>query len=46
MCLSVTIEKLLRATEVSRIYALIRPKREKSSKERVEGWKTDPVSIS
>ncbi|KAL7738540.1 hypothetical protein ACLKA6_006845 [Drosophila palustris] len=39
----VIVEKLLRATEVSRIYVLIRAKREKSSQERLEEWKSDAL---
>ncbi|XP_034476537.1 fatty acyl-CoA reductase wat-like [Drosophila innubila] len=39
----VIVEKLLRATEVSRIYVLLRPKREKNTQERLEVWKTDPL---
>ncbi|XP_064536697.1 fatty acyl-CoA reductase wat-like [Drosophila montana] len=39
----VIIEKLLRATEVKRIYVLIRPKRGKDTQERIAGWKTNPI---
>ncbi|EDW60377.1 fatty acyl-CoA reductase wat [Drosophila virilis] len=39
----VIIEKLLRATEVKRIYVLIRPKRGKDTQERIAGWKTNPL---
>ncbi|TDG39987.1 hypothetical protein AWZ03_013592 [Drosophila navojoa] len=37
------IEKLLRETEVKRIYALIRPKRGKNIQERIAEWKTVPL---
>ncbi|KAH8414516.1 hypothetical protein KR215_007879 [Drosophila sulfurigaster] len=39
----VTIEKLLRSTEVKRIYVLIRPKKGQEMKERIAGWKDEPV---
>ncbi|XP_034103589.1 fatty acyl-CoA reductase wat-like [Drosophila albomicans] len=38
----VVIEKVLRATETSRIYVLIRSKRGKSPQDRIDEWKTDP----
>ncbi|KAH8391498.1 hypothetical protein KR215_001969 [Drosophila sulfurigaster] len=38
----VFIEKVLRATEASRIYVLIRSKRGKSPQDRIDEWKTDP----
>jgi len=45
MCfLSVIIEKLLRSTEVKRIYILIRPKKGVSIKDRIAAWDKDPVS--
>ncbi|KAH8298431.1 hypothetical protein KR044_002650, partial [Drosophila immigrans] len=34
----VTIEKMLRSTDVTRIYVLMRPKRGKSPQERIESW--------
>ncbi|EDW00578.1 fatty acyl-CoA reductase wat [Drosophila grimshawi] len=37
------VEKLLRSTEVNRIYVLLRPKRGKEIQERICEWKTDPV---
>jgi len=39
----VTIEKLLRTTEVKRIYVLLRSKRGQEMKERCEAWEMDPV---
>ncbi|XP_060645561.1 fatty acyl-CoA reductase wat-like [Drosophila nasuta] len=39
----VVIEKVLRATEASRIYVLIRSKRGKSPQDRIAEWKTDPL---
>ncbi|KAH8402687.1 hypothetical protein KR215_007118 [Drosophila sulfurigaster] len=42
----VVIEKVLRATEASRIYVLIRSKRGKSPQDRIDEWKTDPVSTN
>ncbi|XP_034488535.1 fatty acyl-CoA reductase wat-like [Drosophila innubila] len=39
----VIIEKLLRSTEVNRIYVLIRPKKGVSIKDRIAAWNTDPV---
>jgi len=42
----VTIEKLLRTTEVKRIYVLLRSKRGQEMKERCEAWEMDPVKIS
>jgi len=41
----VTIEKLLRTTEVKRIYVLLRSKRGQEMKERCEAWELDPVKI-
>ncbi|KAH8388330.1 hypothetical protein KR093_004284, partial [Drosophila rubida] len=39
----VTIEKLLRSTEVKRIYVLIRPKKGQAIQERIADWKNDVV---
>ncbi|XP_034488536.1 fatty acyl-CoA reductase wat-like [Drosophila innubila] len=39
----VIIEKLLRSTEVNRIYVLLRPKKGVSIKDRIASWSTDPV---
>ncbi|KAL7727457.1 hypothetical protein ACLKA6_017576 [Drosophila palustris] len=39
----VTIEKLLRSTEVKRIYVLIRPKKGVGIRDRIAAWDTDPV---
>ncbi|XP_034487080.1 fatty acyl-CoA reductase wat-like [Drosophila innubila] len=39
----VTIEKLLRSTEVKRIYMLMRPKKGVSIKDRIDTWATDPM---
>ncbi|XP_017111227.1 fatty acyl-CoA reductase wat [Drosophila elegans] len=39
----VITEKLLRTTEVNRIYSLIRPKRGKPIQERISTWEKDPV---
>ncbi|KAH8247092.1 hypothetical protein KR032_009192, partial [Drosophila birchii] len=39
----VIIEKLLRTTEVKRIYTLIRPKRGVSIDERITAWEKDPI---
>ncbi|XP_051863501.1 fatty acyl-CoA reductase wat-like isoform X4 [Drosophila albomicans] len=38
----VTIEKLLRSTEVKRIYVLIRTKKGQEPQERIAGWKDEP----
>lgn len=40
----VVIEKLLRTTEVKRIYVLIRPKRGVEIKDRIITWSKDAVS--
>ncbi|KAH8332131.1 hypothetical protein KR074_009093, partial [Drosophila pseudoananassae] len=37
------IEKLLRSTEVKRIYAMVRSKRGQNIEDRLKVWKTDPV---
>ncbi|KAH8254631.1 hypothetical protein KR032_011334, partial [Drosophila birchii] len=42
----VITEKLLRTTEVKRIYSLIRPKRGVPSEERASAWEEDQVSLS
>lgn len=42
--LLVIIEKLLRTTDVKRIYALIRAKRGQDMLERLASWKEDGVS--
>ncbi|KAH8354948.1 hypothetical protein KR093_002711 [Drosophila rubida] len=39
----VVIEKVLRATDASRIYVMIRSKRGISSQDRIDGWKTDSL---
>ncbi|XP_060657141.1 fatty acyl-CoA reductase wat-like [Drosophila nasuta] len=39
----VTIEKLLRSTDVAKVYVLMRPKRGKSIKERFESWRTNSL---
>jgi len=40
----VIIEKLLRTTDVKRIYSMIRPKRGQDIQERIALWKKEPVS--
>jgi len=42
--LSVIIEKLLRSTDVKRVYFLVRPKKNDSVQGRFEVWKNEPVS--
>lgn len=44
MCILVFIEKLLRVTEVHRIYVLIRSKRGKEIQDRIAAWSSDLVS--
>jgi len=44
--ISVIIEKLLRSTDVKRIYILLRPKRGENVKGRFETWKQDQVGAS
>ncbi|KAM8703105.1 hypothetical protein ACLKA7_005437 [Drosophila subpalustris] len=39
----VTIEKLLRSTDVKRIYVLIRPKKGQEVQDRIAGWKDEVV---
>ncbi|KAH8413777.1 hypothetical protein KR222_007982 [Zaprionus bogoriensis] len=39
----VSIEKLLRVTEVRRIYVLIRPKRGKETQDRIAAWSSDSL---
>ncbi|KAH8347027.1 hypothetical protein KR059_004333, partial [Drosophila kikkawai] len=39
----VIIEKLLRATDVKRIYAMVRPKRNQDIQARIQNWEKDPL---
>lgn len=42
--ITVVVEKLLRATDVKRIYFLVRTKRGEKMEARFESWKKDQVS--